>query len=87
MIIVYHKQFKKKFEKLPSNLKIKTINVIEIFLNNPIDKQLCNHYLKGKLIGKKALSVNYDLRIIYTEHDNYNLITLLDIGTHNSVYN
>jgi mRNA-degrading endonuclease YafQ of YafQ-DinJ toxin-antitoxin module len=60
--------------------------VIDIFLSSPNDKKLLNHNLKGSLLGKRAISVNSDLRIIFEEFDNYTLVVFLDLGTHNRVY-
>jgi mRNA-degrading endonuclease YafQ of YafQ-DinJ toxin-antitoxin module len=38
------------------------------------------------LLGKKAISINSDLRIIFEEFDDYTLVVFLDLGTHNRVY-
>jgi len=86
MKIKYHKRFEKQFKKLPEKIKNKVLEVIEIFVNDPHDKKLLNHNLKGNLLGKKAISVNSDLRIIFEEFDSYTLVIFLDLGTHNRIY-
>lgn len=86
MKIIYHKRFEKQFKKLTPKFKNKVIEVIGIFINDPLDKRLLNHNLKGNLLGKKAISINSDLRIIFEEFDDYTLVVFLDLGTHNHVY-
>ena len=86
MKIKYHKKFEKQFKKLSLKDKNRVIEVVEIFINNPHDKRLLNHSLKGRLLGKKAISLSSDLRIIFEEFDNYTLVIFLDLGTHNRVY-
>jgi len=86
MKIKYHKRFEKQFKKLADKNKKKVLEVINIFINNPYDKKLLNHNLKGDLLGKKAISINSNLRIIFEEFDGYTLVIFLDLGTHNRVY-
>ena len=86
MKIRYHKRFEKQFKKLPLKTKNKVIEVIEIFVSNPYDERLSNHSLKGALLGKKAISASFDIRIIFEEFDDYALVIFIDLGTHNRVY-
>jgi addiction module RelE/StbE family toxin len=86
MKIIYHKRFEKQFRKLTPKFKNKVIEVIGIFINDPLNKRLLSHNLKGNLLGKKAISINSDLRIIFEEFDDYTLVVFLDLGTHNRVY-
>lgn len=86
MKIKFHKKFDKQYKKLNSKDKIKIHDLLNIFMINPKDKRLKNHSLKGSLIGKRAVSVDYDLRIIFEEFENYTLVIFLDLGTHNRVY-
>jgi addiction module RelE/StbE family toxin len=86
MYIQYHKKFEKRFTKLTPQLKQKVKKCIERFDQNPFDTQLRNHALTGKLIGKRAISVMGDMRIIFEEQNNYVLVIMLDVGTHNQVY-
>lgn len=86
MKIIYHKRFEKRFKKLPLNLKEKTISAIQHFSKKPFDPLLKNHALTGKLSGRRAFSVTSNIRIIFEEYDNYVLVIMLDVGTHNQVY-
>ena len=86
MKIKYHKQFEKRFKKLPKSLQRKTIASIERFTQDPHNTQLRNHALKGKLKGLRAISVTGDIRIIFREHEGYTVVITLDVGSHAQVY-
>ncbi len=86
MKILRHNNFKKRYERLNKFLKEKVNSSIEKFYKNPRDPTLMNHALRGRMIGKRAISVTGDVRIIFEEYDNYILVMMLDVGTHNQVY-
>ena len=86
--IVYHKRFRKSFEKLPNLIKSKAITIIEIFQHNPFEKQLRNHKLHKEFEGFRSIDVTGDYRIIFRELSNnmYELVELVDVGTHAQLY-
>lgn len=86
MKIIYKKRFDKSFQKIGLRLQNKIIETIQKFQKNPLDPILKNHELKGSMTGKRAISVTGDVRIIFEEYDNYMLVIMLDVGTHNQVY-
>lgn len=86
MQLQYHKHFEKSFAKLSPKLKQKVIGAIRKFSINPHDFSLRNHSLTGKLSGQRAFSVTGDMRVVFEEHNNYVLVIMLDVGTHNQVY-
>jgi addiction module RelE/StbE family toxin len=51
---------------------------------DPFTSSLKTHPLKGRLKGKYACSLTYNLRIIFSLTDEY--VTLIDIGSHDDVY-
>lgn len=51
---------------------------------NPFDPSLKTHSLKGRLKGKYACSLTYELRVVFKLTDEG--ITLLTIGPHDEVY-
>lgn len=57
---------------------------------DPFAASLASHKLKGKLTGKWACTVEFDLRIVFrftpSESDEEDDIFLLGIGTHDEVY-
>jgi len=67
-------------------LKEKVNLSIEKFYQDPFDPSLKNHPLHGGMSGRRSISVTGDVRIIFEEYDNYVLVIMLDIGTHNQVY-
>ena len=86
MKIYYHKDFKKRFYKLSGVLQKKTKESVQRFIENPFDPLLRNHALTGKMAGKRAFSVTGNMRVIFEEYNDYILVHMLDIGTHNQVY-
>lgn len=82
----YDKKFLKAFEKLSTTHKKQTIAALEKFQQDPFYPSLHNHSLSGFLTGKRAISVNADIRIIFSLKDDYLIILLLDVGGHESVY-
>ncbi len=58
---------------------------LKLLINDPNNPILRNHLLKGTRRRKKSISVNMNIRIIFLEKEDHYL--LLDIGTHNKVYN
>ncbi len=86
MQINYAKKFQKAFLKLDKKRRGKILEIIQVFQTNPHDQILRNHPLKGSMLGKRAISVTGDVRIIFEEYENYTLVLMLDVGTHNQVY-
>lgn len=86
MHIEYHRYFTKAFLTLRKKHQDKVSSAINEFQKDPFAKKLRNHQLKGRLSGKRAISVTGDLRIIFQEYENYTLVIMLDVGTHNQVY-
>lgn len=67
-------------------MRLKIDTALVRFKSNPLDAALYNHPLKGAMTGKRAISVTGDVRIIFEEYNNYVLVIMLDVGTHNQVY-
>jgi mRNA interferase YafQ len=66
------------------------LEILELLSKDPFVSSLKSHKLAGKLDGLWSCSVAYDCRIIFafrkditTEED---LIVLVDIGSHDEVY-
>ena len=86
MKIVFQKPFRKSLEKLAPKLRAKVQEAVLNFTQNPFDRSLHNHPLKGSMVGLRSFSVTGDMRIIFEEYENYTLVLMLDVGTHNQVY-
>ena len=63
----------------------KTLKLLEMDVFHP---SLKTHKLKGKLEGRWACTIAYDLRIVFkiVQFENAKAILLLTIGTHDEVY-
>lgn len=86
MQLSFHQQFKKQYRKLSPILQKKAKATTKIFKRSPHDPHLRNHALKGNLLGRRAISVTGNVRIIFSEENDYQRVTFLGIGTHNQVY-
>lgn len=86
MVIEFHKNFDKKYQKLNRSIQEKIDSTLAIFSKDPFNKSLKNHALKDNLKGKRALRVTGNMRIIFEEYGKYIKVVMLDVGTHNQVY-
>lgn len=84
MEILYKPTFIRQFNKLEKSLQDEVIEKVELFKNDPKNKQLKIHKLKGELKKFYSFSVNYSYRIIFL-YETKNSVVLLSIGDH-SVY-
>jgi len=76
----------KRFAKQHPELKQKTALVLLALEQDPFQASLKLHGLDGKLKGIHAVRITYSYRITLMLKVNDDVITLLDIGDHNSVY-
>ena len=86
MKIVLSKDFEKAFTGLDFKQKQRAKAVLALFMQNPYDSRLKNHILHGKQKGRRAISAGGDLRLIFIENNDYELVRFLSVGTHNQVY-
>lgn len=86
MQIKFHNTFTKQYSKLNKQQQKKVDLTIGKFILNPFDKSLRNHKLKGKLKGFRAISAEFDLRLVFNLKDKYMEVVFLYVGTHNQVY-
>jgi addiction module RelE/StbE family toxin len=87
MIIKWHKNFQKSYQKriLPhKNIDSKFKERVIIFINNPQSSILKDHKLKGNKHKYRAFWIGGDLRVSYKKDGN--IVEFMDIGSHNQVY-
>lgn len=88
MKVRFHSKFLKNYKRRISKNK-KLVNQvrdrINRFKDNPKDPILKTHNLTGAKKGLSAFSVTGDIRILYQEIAEEEVI-FIDIGTHNQVY-
>ena len=88
MKLLYKKSFTKSYQVLWQKMRDKVKGTLQIFMINPIDKQLHNHGLEWKYKWKRSIDVTGDLRIIFKELSDwrYELVEIYDIWTHAQLY-
>lgn len=77
------KRFVLHFKSLDKSEKETVIQELEVFRENPLDRDLKTHPLTGKLLGLYSFSVLPDLRILFRflKKDKSEVL-FYDIGTH-----
>lgn len=86
MRIDSHKSFLKAYARLSLVQRRAVDEALIRFKNHRAEESLRDHALKGKMKGLRAFSAGCDLRVIYREGGGFITIILLDLGTHNQVY-
>lgn len=81
VITVFHRQFEKEFKKLSAKDKTIVLDRLDLFAQNPFDRLLRNHPLKGKYLGYRSIDIKPDLRVLYYGHEKIKVI-FARIGTH-----
>lgn len=84
MIIVYHRDFKKNYNKLSPKIKEKLEDRLRLFSKDEFNPILNNHGLKGKYIGYRSINVTGDLRAIFMRDANSALFVAID--RHSNLY-
>lgn len=85
MLLQRSTRFKKQFIKLQHKIQIKTEERLNILLVNEFSEILNNHVLHGDYENCRSINITGDIRIIYKKMGN-NILFLLEIGTHNQLY-
>ena len=85
MTIVFHKDFKKQFQKLPIDERDRFKQRLRIFREDLYDAVLYNHPLHGKYAGCRSINVAGDLRAIY-KFVKKETVVFIAIGTHGNLY-
>lgn len=86
MQIFRHKKFVKQYRKLNLKSQLLVDQAIVDFYNDPFNVKLRNHQLKGEFKGLNAIYVGNDLRIIFGQEEDYAVVMLIKVGSHNQVY-
>ncbi|MDP3764709.1 MAG: type II toxin-antitoxin system RelE/ParE family toxin [bacterium] len=85
MIILFHRNFKKQFQKLKAGEKSKLKERLELFLVDIFNPSLNNHPLKGKYAGYRSINISGDLRAIYKQNTKDAAI-FVAVDSHNHLY-
>lgn len=85
MIIRFHRNFKKQYNKLKTGERSKLKERLEIFLVDTFNPILNNHPLKGKYAGYRSINISGDLRAIY-KPDAKDIAIFVAIDSHSNLY-
>ena len=85
MIVRFHKQFERKIKKLHKNEKQQFKERLTLFIQNPYDRLLNNHFLQGKYKDYRSINITGDLRALYKTIDTETII-FVTIDTHINLY-
>lgn len=85
MRIQFHRNFEKQYQRLPTKVKDKFLEKVEIFLQDEFNPLLNNHALKGKYFGYRSLNVTGDFRAIYKRKSSQKAI-FIAIDKHSHLY-
>lgn len=81
----FHKNFEKKYTKLPLAIRQRFKERCDLLTANPFDTALHNHMLKGKYKGYRSINITGDYRAVYKLIENGTVI-FVEIGTHGELY-
>ncbi len=83
--IDFTKGFIKQFKKLRPVQKERFYERMELFKQNPHDRRLRDHALKGKFTGYRSIDIEGDLRALYYI-DGDRIVIFTFIGSHSQLY-
>lgn len=84
MEIIFQRQFKKQYKKLPTKIQRQFNARLRILEENTADPQLNVHALKGDHFPMLSMNVTGDYRALFVKEKG--AITFLKIGTHSELY-
>jgi len=85
MLVDFTKRFEKEFKKLDGRQKSAFYLKLRLWMDNPHDKSLRDHALKGKYIGYRSIDIAPNLRALYYVKGDVQVIFGF-IGTHSQLY-
>lgn len=83
--IEFAKTFQKQFKKLKPSQKDRFYERLFLFEQDPYERKLRNHALKGRWVGYRSIDVSGDLRALYYV-DGEKIVIFAFIGTHSQLY-
>lgn len=84
MEAILHKNFKKKFDKIPLKIQERFYERLDLFLKDKFDKTLNNHPVDKAFPDCRSINVSGDYRAIFQEQDD--VAIFITIGTHSDLY-
>ena len=85
MLLHFHKNFERQYQKLNKKRQEKVKRCLGVFLENPFYSSLNNHPLRGKYLDYRSIDITGDLRAIYKSMSENECIFVV-LGTHSELY-
>jgi len=85
MRIDFSRKFDKQLRKSPLKIRKKFSKIFIFFKNNPQDRRLRNHALKGRYSGCRSIDITGDWRAVYQEIEE-KFYYFIALGTHSQLY-
>jgi addiction module RelE/StbE family toxin len=86
MHIDFSKSFDRQFQhRLSAGQRQQALEAIELFIDQPLHKDLRNHALYGKWKGYRSISVGGDLRLHFKEISS-DRVLFVAVGSHDELY-
>jgi len=79
-----HKNFQKKFYKLPLKIQEHFYERLDLFLDNKFNKLLNNHSVEKSFPNCRSINVSGDYRAIFEDRGDEAIF--ITIGTHSNLY-
>ncbi len=83
---VLQKSFLKSYAKLPTGVKNKFFQRVQLFLDEPDHPILHIHALKGDMAPLQSMNITGDYRALFTIDNKKKHIIFYKIGTHSELY-
>lgn len=85
MILHFSDDFDIQFkDRLSNKEKIQILEKIELFIEEPLHKDLRNHALRDEWTGYRSISVGGDLRLHFKVNEDN--VYFVAVGTHDQLY-
>lgn len=84
MILTYHRDFKKNYQKLSKKIQEKFDKRILLFQEEEFNPILNNHSLAGKYLGYRSINISGDLRALYRKEGDIAIFVVID--SHSNLY-
>lgn len=85
MEVILHKNFKKKFKRLPPKVQQQFFKRVKLFLQDKFNPVLNNHSVDSAYPGWRSINITGDYRALY-EAKNEDRVVFIKIGTHSELY-
>lgn len=79
-----HKNFMKRFDKIPLKIQEQFYERLDLFLENKFNKILNNHSVEETYPNCRSINVSGDYRAIFKEQED--IAIFITIGTHSDLY-